>query len=251
MEVVTCQGCGMQYPAKDAFCPYCRFIRMEAVSPVPEKRGVPVLRLICGGALLTAVICLAVILASWNGSSEYRFLEPRTGTQSYRSESSAPSRSYGNSDSGAGGYSTYDTYDRSSAESRARSYLQSGSFSRLGLIKQLKYEGFSEAEAERVVDRCGADWNEQTLKTANSYLNLSGGFSEDGLRRQLKYEEFTEEQVSYAMNRCHADWNAQAAKAAQSYMRTFPDWTRSELLDQLKYEGFTALQASYGANSVR
>ena len=46
-------------------------------------------------------------------------------------------------------------------------------FSREGLIDQLMYEKFSTEEATYAADNCGADWNEQALKKALSYLDVS------------------------------------------------------------------------------
>lgn len=67
-------------------------------------------------------------------------------------------------------------------------------FSYSGLIDQLKYEGFSESEAEYGADNCGADWNEQAEKKAKEYLDFMA-FSYDGLVEQLEYEGFTHSQA--------------------------------------------------------
>ena len=62
----------------------------------------------------------------------------------------------------------------------AKNYLNTMAFSYQGLIKQLEFEGYSNEEAIYAVDNCGADWNEQAVKTAQSYLKYSS-FSRNGL----------------------------------------------------------------------
>lgn len=77
---------------------------------------------------------------------------------------------------------------------KANEYLNYMAFSYSGLIDQLKYEGFSESEAEYGADNCGADWNEQAEKKAKEYLDFMA-FSYDGLVEQLEYEGFTHSQA--------------------------------------------------------
>ena len=71
-------------------------------------------------------------------------------------------------------------------------------FSRTGLIDQLLYEGYTDAEAEYGVDAVGADWNEQAAKSAESYLEYSS-FSRSGLIDQLLYEGFTDAEAEYGV----------------------------------------------------
>ena len=80
--------------------------------------------------------------------------------------------------------------------SSARSYLEFSAFSYDGLIKQLEFESYSHEDAVFAVDNCGADWNEQAVKSAKSYLEMSS-FSKDSLIEQLEYEGFTHEQAVY------------------------------------------------------
>lgn len=80
----------------------------------------------------------------------------------------------------------------------AKSYIDLMSFSAKGLKKQLKYEGYSDSEAQYGVDNCGANWNEQAAKSAKSYIELMS-FSRNGLKKQLLYEGFTESQAEYGV----------------------------------------------------
>ena len=52
---------------------------------------------------------------------------------------------------------------------KAKDYLDFSAFSYTGLIGQLEYEGFSTEDATFGADNCGADWNEQAAKKAQSY----------------------------------------------------------------------------------
>ena len=79
---------------------------------------------------------------------------------------------------------------------KANSYLKYSSFSYTGLIKQLEFEGFSNADSIYAVDHCGADWNAQAAKKAESYMKYSS-FSRDGLIKQLLFEGFTQEQSEF------------------------------------------------------
>lgn len=69
-------------------------------------------------------------------------------------------------------------------------------FSRSGLIKQLEYEGYSNSEAVYGADNCGANWKDQAVKSAETYMKYMS-FSKTGLIEQLKFEGFTEEEAEY------------------------------------------------------
>ena len=63
------------------------------------------------------------------------------------------------------------------------------------MIKQLEYEGFSNADATFGTDAQNADWNKQAAKAAASYLALTP-FSRSGLIEQLVFEGYTAEQAA-------------------------------------------------------
>jgi hypothetical protein len=129
----------------------------------------------------------------------------------------------------------------------ATSYLQSSSFSRSGLIKQLEYEGYSRVDAEYGVDAQNADWRTQAVKSAGSYLK-SSAFSRSGLIKQLEYEGYSRADAEFAVDAQSADWRAQAAKSAASYLR-ISAFTYSGLISQLVYEGYSLAEATFGAQS--
>lgn len=88
------------------------------------------------------------------------------------------------------------TVSQKQAVRKAGEYLDYTSFSNSGLIAQLEYEGFSNADSTFAVDSLGIDWNEQAAKKAQEYLDYSS-FSRSGLIDQLLYEGFTAEQAEY------------------------------------------------------
>lgn len=99
--------------------------------------------------------------------------------------------------------STYE-YDNATlgelnALKRACDYINTSHFSASGLKEQLKYEGYTDEEAQYGVDNCGADWNIECYGKAKQYLN-SSAFSKQGLKEQLEYEGFTESQIDYALS---------------------------------------------------
>jgi hypothetical protein len=73
-------------------------------------------------------------------------------------------------------------------------------FSRLGLIDQLLYEGFSEADATYGVDVQGADWFQQAAISAADYIRYVGGFSRQSMIDQLLYERFTQAEAEHGAN---------------------------------------------------
>lgn len=92
-----------------------------------------------------------------------------------------------------------ETVSQQQAVKMAKSYLEYTSFSRKGLIDQLKYEGFSNADATYAVDKINVNWREQAVKTAKNYLEYTS-FSRNGLIDQLEYEGFSNADATYAVN---------------------------------------------------
>jgi hypothetical protein len=92
-----------------------------------------------------------------------------------------------------------ETASQSNARQTAADYLDYSAFSRSGLIEQLKFEGFNEADATYGVDALGVDWNEQAAKTAADYLSYSS-FSRSGLVEQLVFEGFSPAEAEYGVS---------------------------------------------------
>lgn len=81
---------------------------------------------------------------------------------------------------------------------KAQQYLGFSAFSRQGLIEQLEYDGFSEADATYAVDSITVDWNQQAAEKAQQYMEFSA-FSEQGLLEQLEYDGFTTSQAAHGV----------------------------------------------------
>lgn len=92
------------------------------------------------------------------------------------------------------------TLAQQNAAASAADYLDSQAFSRKGLITQLKYEGFSTADATWGVDSLHADWKAQAAASAKDYLS-SQSFSRKSLIAQLEYEGFTKDQAVYGVSK--------------------------------------------------
>ncbi len=88
------------------------------------------------------------------------------------------------------------TTSQRNALGKATSYLSYTAFSKTGLAKQLKFEGFSDADAAYAVDHVGADWTEQADKKAAAYMGYSS-FSKSGLIKQLRFEGFTADEAAH------------------------------------------------------
>lgn len=91
------------------------------------------------------------------------------------------------------------TMAQTQAIGSATDYLDTGSFSRKGLIDQLKFEDFSVADATFALNHMKVDWNVQAQGSAKDYLN-TGSFSRQGLIDQLEFEGFTPAQAIYGVN---------------------------------------------------
>jgi len=139
------------------------------------------------------------------------------------------------------------TLGEKNALRKAKQYLKYSAFSYEGLVHQLEFEGYTNAEAIYGTNNCGANWNEQALKKAKNYLEYSA-FSYAGLIHQLEFEQFTTEQATYGADNCGADWNEQAAKSAKNYLK-YSAFSKEGLIHQLEFEGFTHEQAVYGVEA--
>lgn len=98
--------------------------------------------------------------------------------------------------------SPYISSGERNAVEMAKLYIETAPFSRNGLVDQLKYEGFTEKEAEYGADNCGADWYDQAVKSALAYLELMS-FSRQELISQLEYEGFTHDQAEYGVKKAY------------------------------------------------
>lgn len=86
----------------------------------------------------------------------------------------------------------------------AESYLDGPmAFSKTGLIKQLKFEGFSRSDAAFAVTHVHVSWNQQAAKSAESYIDGPMAFSRSGLIDQLKFEGFTASQAEYGVSKAY------------------------------------------------
>jgi len=140
------------------------------------------------------------------------------------------------------------TLSQRNAIRKAESYLEVLAFSESGLVKQLKFEGFSSSDAKFAVGQLDVDWKEQAVLKAEDYLDATA-FSKKSLISQLKFEGFTSNQAKQAVERVEVDWNEQAALKAEQYL-DYSSFSKKRLIEQLKFEGFTDKQAKFGVKAV-
>lgn len=93
-----------------------------------------------------------------------------------------------------------ETAAQENARESAESYLDYSPYSRKGLIKQLKFEGYSTKDATYGVDAQNANWKRQASASAEAYLD-SSSYSRAGLIDQLVFEGFTREQAEHGVNK--------------------------------------------------
>jgi len=140
------------------------------------------------------------------------------------------------------------TTSQQNAVDMAESYLAYTSFSKSGLIGQLKYEGFTSGDAEYAVNAISVDWRDQAVIMAGDYLAYSA-FSKSGLIGQLEYEGFASGDAEYAVNAISVDWREQAVIMAGDYL-AYSAFSKSGLIGQLEYEGFASGDAEYAVNAI-
>jgi len=90
------------------------------------------------------------------------------------------------------------TVSQRNAVRAAENYIRIIAFSRSGLIAQLEFEGYSNADAIHGVDNISVDWYEQAARKAQSYLDIMP-FSRSGLIDQLLFDGFTREQAEFGV----------------------------------------------------
>ncbi len=120
------------------------------------------------------------------------------------------------------------------------------SFSRVQLIENLEKLGYIHEDAVYAADNCGADWNEQAVKTAENYLFFEPYSYNKLLEALTSIEKFTHDQAIYGINNCEVDWNYQAERRIQVYVHENKSCSYDELIKLLEEEGYTHEQAVYG-----
>ena len=140
-------------------------------------------------AFISCVIVLVIIVSGFSHSQSNK-----TSNTKYNSSTTKGTSSYSSTTK-----SSVSTGKQNALKS-AKAYLNTSAFSKKGLISQLKYEGYSDEEANYAVENCGANWKEQAAKSAKAYLQILS-FSRSGLIDQLKYEGFTTEEAEYGVSK--------------------------------------------------
>ena len=140
------------------------------------------------------------------------------------------------------------TPGRAAAIEAARAYLSSRTMSRIRLLEQLDFDGYSSADSEYAIATLNPDWNEEAYQAAGGHI-FAGAFSRIALLYQLDYEGFTVAQAEYGIDTLNPDWNEEAFQTAQRYLQ-IAEFTRDELVNQLLYEGFTRDEAQYGVTAA-
>lgn len=211
----------------------------DDVAADTKKKGLP-----WWGWVLIAVVAFGALSSAFGGEDD----SPPAQTEAVETSDSQESTTAEPDEAPVAEEDSFpdETVGEENARKSADSYLSFSAFSRNGLIDQLLFEGFSQAEAEYGVDALGADWNEQAAKSADSYLSFSA-FSRSGLVDQLVFEGFSAAEAEFGVGASGADWNEQAAKSAESYLE-FSSFSRQGLIDQLVFEGFSQAEAEYGVS---
>jgi hypothetical protein len=168
-----------------------------AARPVDDRAEVPALVGLTVGEARAALEAVGFVIAMPAGTSHDWVVAARTLSEGRQADAvtevlvtEAPKPVY--------------TLAQQNAIGKAQSYLDHSGFSRVGLIEQLDYEGYSTEEAVFGADNAGADWNAEAAEKAASYLEYSS-FSRQGLYDQLAFEGFTDAEIQSGSPRSVTD----------------------------------------------
>ena len=152
-----------------------------------------------------------------------------------------------------------ETAGQANARESAEAYLATAAFSRKGLIEQLRFEGYTRADAIYAVEAVSPNWSEQAAKAAQSYLDTSA-FSRSGLIEQLVFEGYTRAQGEYGVSKTglgsageqsgETAGQQNARESAKSYLATGA-FSREGLIQQLTFEGYAKKDAVYAVNAIK
>lgn len=153
-------------------------------------------------------------------------------------DEATPSVSYGSGDSGSqtaysvssrGGSGTVapdagttTTGGTATASSRARQYLGVQNFSRSGLISQLEYDGYSEADATAAADALNLDWTDQARQRA-AYFAGTQQWTRDQMVSQLEYEGWSADDAAAGADSVNYGGQSSSVPAEGSAVAVTPD----------------------------
>ena len=89
------------------------------------------------------------------------------------------------------------TVAQENARDAAESYLDLSGFSKKGLVQQLEFEGYEDADIKAALATLKVDWMAEAVESAESYLDMTS-FSRQGLIDQLTFEGYTAKQANHA-----------------------------------------------------
>lgn len=193
---MNCLSCSSANPAESKFCGNCGasldYVRPnstgsskleESFEGASSKPGSEYRKIAIGFTSILIIIVMA-ILVSISGSTNDVQTDTSNSTDSgVVEETQAP-------------VVPAETVSEVNAKRKAESYLSVMGFSKTGLIDQLKFDGFSTADATYGVEHIVVNWDEQAAKKAKSYMDVMA-FSANGLIGQLIFDGFTEKQAAY------------------------------------------------------
>lgn len=90
------------------------------------------------------------------------------------------------------------TISQGQALEKAGEYLDFMPHSKSGLIEQLEYDKFSNADSNYAANNIDVNWNEQAAKRAKGYLKISP-YSKQDLIDQLEYDGFSKEETLFGV----------------------------------------------------
>jgi hypothetical protein len=193
---MKCASCSVANPKASKFCGNCGAslnferpvskasakLRVAVNGDIP-KPGFEYRNIVIGFTSVFLLIAIGIFVSLSGSNNETQPAQPKAPEISSVEETEIPVVST-------------ETIGEENAKKKAESYLSFSGFSKKSLINQLKYEGFTAAEATYAVENIVVNWDEQAARKAEEYMRFQA-FSANGLIGQLIYEGFTDKQAAY------------------------------------------------------
>jgi hypothetical protein len=193
---VNCASCSVANPKASKFCGNCgaslNFERPvsntsakleDTFAKDDPKPGSEYKKIVFGFTTIFLLIAIGVFVSVSGSNNQLAPTQSNAPEISSVEETQAPEVPSG-------------TVGEENARMKAETYLSVMAFSKKGLINQLKFDGFTTAEATYGVENIVVDWDEQAGKKAEEYMSVMA-FSANGLIGQLIFDGFTDRQAAY------------------------------------------------------
>lgn len=196
MALISCPKCGNTISEYSDVCPHCGHpIRKEK-----EKKRRAMYATLGTSAVIIAITAVVILLSFLAGRKKAAAPTSTPKTARYTVNIQPAPTSFNYSISPSQNYRA-----NSAVGKRARALIAEKPYSYSGLVRQLRYEGFSLSDLLYGLSPDDFDWNEQAARKAQE-LVASGSYTRDALIEKLKSLSFSGKEAEYGADHCGQAW---------------------------------------------